>query len=133
VDRISRGLLVGIAIGLVAVRPWRQGDRRLLVLTGVLLLATLVMAGLAAGLASLIRDYVDEHSPVENTTAALLVALPGVTGQIVTLGFATGFRQWRGMRRPTAFAAGLGALAALAVAGCLIYAYELFPLLDSEF
>ena len=67
--------------------------------------------------------------------AALLVLVPGVTGELVAVGFATGLRGARGATArltDVGVAAALGALAALAVATCLVHAFALFPFLDSK-
>jgi outer membrane protein assembly factor BamD (BamD/ComL family) len=127
-------LLTAIGVGLLAVRPWRGLDRRTLLVGGLLVSGTIGAALLAAAGAAFIRTYVDDHSPVEDRVAALLVLLPGVAGQVVALGFASGLARgpatsggWR-----TGIAALLGAVAALAVVACVVYAFELFPLLDSE-
>jgi hypothetical protein len=69
------------------------------------------------------------------TAAALLVLVPGVTGELVAVGFATGLRgalRANARRWNVGIAATLGALAALAVATCLVHAFALFPFLDSK-
>jgi tetratricopeptide (TPR) repeat protein len=132
VDRIAQGLLLFVGVALVWARPWRQPDPVLLRLGGVTILVTLALAALAGVLANLLREYVDDHSPVQSTTAALLVALPSASGILATLAIMSGF-QSRGIRRGVVLAATLGIVAAIAVTARLVYAYDLFPLLDSEF
>jgi tetratricopeptide (TPR) repeat protein len=131
ITRLAWTVLGAIALGFVLVRPWSGLDASVLRLGATLAGTTLVLAAVAALAAYVVRQYVDDHSPVENGVASLLVALPGLTGQIVALGFASGLRgrggRWRG-----ALPAVLGTLAALAVAACVVNAYELFPFLDSE-
>ena len=132
VDRIAQALLVLVAFALVSTRPWRQPDPGLVRLGGVMLLVTLVLTAVAGAIASALREYVDDHSPLLSTAAALLVALPSVTGEITALGAVNGLRR-SGVRGSVAVAAVLGVLAALAVAVRLVYAFDLFTLLDSEF
>jgi len=53
----------------------------------------------------------------------------------VAVGFATGLRRALGLRARrwnVGLAAALGALAALAVATCVVHAFALFPFLDSK-
>jgi len=90
-----------------------------------------VLAVLAMGIAVYLKYFTQENSPVGAAAAALLVAIPGLTGQIVTLSLVGAFRRlprWSG----TGVAAALGALAALAAAVCLIDALALFPYLDNK-
>src|SRR5207249_4446629 len=101
----------------------------------VAVLGTVVLAGLAGGVAEYLRVHVDEASPVKMTAAALLVLVPGVTGELVAVGFASGLRGAPRAPAPrwnVGIAATLGALAALAVATCLVHAFALFPFLDSK-
>ena len=127
---IAETLLATIALALLLVRPWRQADGRLLGLGGALALATVALAGVAMGGAAVLRHFFEEQ-PVPETAAGLLVALPGVTAVVVALGFTTALARAWGPAR----AAGLGgiaaAVAALAVATCVIDAFALFPVLDS--
>jgi tetratricopeptide (TPR) repeat protein len=132
VDRSAQAMLVLVGLALVWARPWRQPDPGLVRLGGVMILVTLVLAAVAGGIAVALRDYVDDHSPLLSSAAALLVALPSVTGEIAALGAVNGLQR-RGMRGSLVLAATLGVVAALAVATRLVYAYDLFPLLDSEF
>jgi tetratricopeptide (TPR) repeat protein len=132
VDRIAQGMLLLVGVVLAWARPWRKPDPVLVRLGGVTILVTLVLAALAGALASLLREYVDDHSPIQSTTAALLVALPSASGALSTLAAMSGLHV-RGVRRSVSVAAVLGILAAVAVAARLVYAYDLFPLLDSEF
>ena len=135
IDRIAKTLVGAIVLGLVAVKPWRQPDGFMMRVAAVAVLGTVVLAGLAGGVAEYLRVHVDEASPVKMTAAALLVLVPGVTGELVAVGFASGLR---GVPRAPAprwnvgIAATLGALAALAVATCLVHAFALFPFLDSK-
>jgi hypothetical protein len=131
ITRVAWTVLAAIALGFVAVRPWSAVDASVLRLGATLAGATLVLAGVAAVAAHVVRQYFDDHSPVENGVAGLLVALPGLTGQVVALGFASGLPGLAGRWR-AALPAVLGALAALAVAACVVNAFELFPFLDSE-
>src|SRR5262245_4059250 len=131
--RISWTLLAGIGVGLLLLRPWSRVDGALLRLGAGLALTTLGVAVVAAGLAYYLREYVDPNSPLSPGGAILLVALPGITGQVVALGFASGVRgAGRSRGRQAGGAAVLGALAALAVATCLVDAFELFSFLDSK-
>lgn len=132
VDRIAQGLLLFVGLALVWARPWRRPDPVLLRLGAVTILVSIVLAAVAGLLANLLREYVDDHSPVASTTAALLVALPSASGVLASLATMSGL-QSRGVRRGVVLAATLGVLAAVAVAARLVYAYDLFPLLDSEF
>ena len=134
-DRIGKTLVGVIVLGLVSVKPWRHPDRFMIRVAAVLVLGTAVLAGVAAALAEYVRFHVDEASPVEMTAAALLVLVPGVTGELVAIGFATGLRGalgWKGRGWNVGVAAALGALAALAVATSLVHAFALFPFLDSK-
>src|SRR5437870_2854601 len=122
-------------LGRVVVKPWRHPDGSLIRASAALVLATAVLAGAAGAAARYVRLHVDEASPVETTAAALLVLLPGVTGELVAVGFATGLRGALGLRARrwnVGLAAALGALAALAVATCVVHAFALFPFLDSK-
>ena len=135
IDGIAKTLLGVIVLGLVVVKPWRHPDGSLIRASAALVLATAVLAGAAGAAARYVRLHVDEASPVETTAAALLVFLPGVTGELVAVGFATGLRRALGLRAPrwnVGLAAALGALAALAVATCVVHAFALFPFLDSK-
>ena len=134
-DRIAKTLVGVIVLGLVAVKPWRRADSFMIRVGALLVLGTVVLAGIAGATAECLRLHVDEASPVEMTAAALLVLLPGVTGELVAVGFATGLRGALGSRARrwnVGIAATLGALAALAVATCLVHAFALFPFLDSK-
>ena len=134
IDGIAKALLGVIVLGLVVVRPWRHPDGSLIRVSAALVLATAALAGAAGAAAQYVR-YVDEASPIETTAAALLVFLPGVTGEVVAVGFAAGLRGALGLearRWNVGLAAALGALAALAVATCVVHAFALFPFLDSK-
>ena len=134
IDGIAKTLLGVIVLGLVVVRPWRHPDASMIRVSAALVLATAALAGAAGAAAQYVR-HVDEASPIETTAAALLVFLPGVTGELVAVGFATGLRRALGLRAPrwnVGVAAALGALAALAVATCVVHAFALFPFLDSK-
>ena len=116
-------VLAAIAGAFLLARPWAGVDREMLRLGSLLVAGTLGLALFAAVVSYVVRTYVDDHSPVTEFVALLLVLLPGLTGVILTLGF---------LGRLQARAAGmLGALAALAVAICVVNFYELFPFLDS--
>jgi tetratricopeptide (TPR) repeat protein len=132
-ERVSRGAqssLAVIAVALLALRPWRGADAPILRVAGRLFIATLALAVLAVGAAWVVRS-IDPSSPIDSSLAALLVALPGLTGEIVALGMVGGLRGM--LRPPTAVrvAATVGAFAALAAATCVVHAYDLFPVLDS--
>jgi len=132
VVQLAEGLLVAIGLGVIAVRPWRGLDARLLRLGGALVAATGVLAALALGVAAWVQRF-DEHSPIEGGVAALFVLLPGLAGQLVALGFVSGLAASGKSSRRAGVAAILGALAALAVATCLVQRFDLFSALDSEF
>lgn len=133
--RVAWTVLAAIGVGFVAVQPWRAVDAPLLGLGGGLVLATVLLAGLAMAASLFVRLYVDEHSPIQDRAAGLLVALPGITGEVVALGFVAGLRRTRRWRAPriAGLAAAVAALAALAVATCVVNAFALFPVLDSMF
>jgi Tetratricopeptide repeat len=132
IDRTARGMLVLVGLVLVWTRPWHPPDPGLVRLGGTVMLVILVLAAFAGGMASVLRDYVDDHSPLLGSTAALLVVLPSLTGELAALGAINGLRR-RGVSWRFALAATLGVLAAIAVAAQLVYKFDLFPLLDSEF
>ncbi|MBI3782684.1 MAG: hypothetical protein HY270_04710 [Deltaproteobacteria bacterium] len=99
-----------------------------------LALATALLGLLAVVGALFLKYFTDQNSPLESESAALLVLLPGIAGQLVSLGFSGGLRtqlHWED-RRATGAAAVLGALAALATAICVVNAFNLFPFLDSN-
>jgi len=129
----ARISLVVIGLVLLALRPWRGADAPMLRIAGGLALVTVALGVVAMGAAHLVRLYVDPNSPVEDQAAGLLVTLPGIAGQFVALGFVGALREtlrWEGA--PAArLAACIGAIAALAVATCVVHAYDLFPVLDS--
>jgi len=128
---VAEGMLATIGAALLLVRPWRGADARLLRLGAGLVLATTVLAGVAAGAAYVLRHFTEEHSPVPVTAAALLVALPGVTAVLVALGFTAALARAWGPARAAGFGGLVAAVAALAVATCVIDAFALFPVLDS--
>jgi tetratricopeptide (TPR) repeat protein len=132
--RVAWALLAAIGLALLSLRPWRAVDGPTVRLGGTLVLGTLLLALLAMGMAYGLRVYVDQHSPLDSEAAALLVALPGITGQIVALAFGDSLQAT--LRWKAGSAAGLGAtlgvLAALAVATCVVNAFALFPFLDSN-
>lgn len=131
----ARTLLAAIGLVLLALRPWRAADAPMLRFAGSLALVTLVLAVVAMGTAHVVRLYIDPNSPIENEAAGLLVALPGITGQLVALGFVGALRETLHWPAGAAarLAAAVGAIAALAVATCVVNAYALFPVLDSLF
>ena len=131
--RVAESLLATVVLGLLLVRPWHATDAQLLRLGGGLALTTLVLAVLAMGGAYVLRNFTEEQSPVSETAAGLLVALPGVTAVVVALGFTAGLQRTRAWRpaRAAGVAGVAAAVAALAVATCLIDAFALFPVLDS--
>jgi len=129
------GLLAATGAGLLLVRPWRAVDRRMLQLAGVLLVGTALLAFGATRVADYLRYQVEDQPPVEQGVPALLVLLPGITGQLVALGFVGGLGASRNAARGwwvVSLAGVLGALAALAVATCIVDAFQLFPFLDSK-
>ena len=129
--RIAAFTLGVIGVPLLALRPWRALDALLVRLAGSLAIATSVLAALAMGIAVYLKYFTQENSPVGAAAAALLVAIPGLTGQIVTLSLVRVFRRlprWSG----NGLAAALGAVAALAAAVCLVDALALFPYLDNK-
>src|SRR5207302_8548791 len=134
-DRIAKTVIGVIVLGLVSVKPWRHPDGLMMRVAAVVVLGTVVLAGVAGAVAEYLRFHVDEASPVQMTAAALLVLVPGVTGELVAVGFATGLRgtlRASARRWDVGLAATLGALAALAAATCLVYAFSLFSFLDSK-
>jgi tetratricopeptide (TPR) repeat protein len=132
--RSAWALLTAIGAALLLLRPWREIDVPTLRLATLLVLNTIVLAIIAMGTSYYVRNYVDPHSPIEDRAAGLLTALPGITGVVVVLGYACGLRgvlHWP-TTRATSVAAVLGVLAAVAVATCVINAFALFPVLDSD-
>jgi len=128
-DRIAKALLAAIVLGLAYTKPWRHRASTTMRAAAVLVLGTVLLAALAGAAAEYVRVHIDEASPVGTLAAALLVLLPGVTGELVALGFTAGLR---GRRWDVGMAAALGALAALAVATSVVHAFALFPFLDSK-
>ncbi len=132
----ARGLLVAILLGLVLLRPWRVAAGWMLRPGAALLTGTLVLTGVAMLLARWIYDNIDDHSPIGAGLAALLVALPGITGQVVAFGYTNALCGPRLRDRPmlrTGLAGALGVVAALAVATCVIEASGVFQALGGEF
>ncbi len=127
-DRMAKVVLV-LALGVfVSVRPWRVSPKPVLKLARALVGVDLGLAFAAVVLAEYVRRYIDDHSPLDDSAAALLVLLPGLTGIVVALGIANAVRTRRG-----SILAGLsGTASGAAVAVMLVYAYGLFPFLDSE-
>jgi tetratricopeptide (TPR) repeat protein len=132
----AHALLAAIFVGLLALRPWRAPSRWMLGPGAALFAVTIALGGAAMLLAQWIHDNVDDHSPIETTLAALLVVLPGLTGQVVAFGYTNGLAN-RGVRdRPawrTGLAGMLGVVAALAVVTCLVEASGIFAALGSDF
>jgi tetratricopeptide (TPR) repeat protein len=129
-------LLAAIFVGLIALRPWRVPATWMVRPGAVLFVTTLVLGGAAMLLARWIHDNVDDHSPIEATLAALLVVLPGLTGQVVAFGYTNALAGRALADRPawrTALAGAIGVVAALAVATCVIEASGVFEALGSEF
>lgn len=131
--RAAWSVLTAIGIALLLVRPWTGIDGALVRLAARVAFGIVVLAATSVIAAWFIREYVDDHSPVTNAIAVMLVALPSLTGLIVTLGFVAGLRTSAGRTSawPARTGAVMGALAAFAVAVCVVNAYELFPFLDS--
>lgn len=132
----AHALLVAIVLGMVALRPWRVSSRWMLRPGGALLAGTLVLAGAAMLLARWIHDNVDDHSPIEAGLAAVLVALPALTGQAVALGYTNALAGAKLGQRPvlrTGLAGLVGVVAALAVATCVVEASGIFAALGSDF
>ena len=126
--------LAAIVLGVLALRPWREVDRAWLQLGTNLLLVALALGVVASVASYAVRHLVDEHSTIADGAAGLLVAVPGATGLLIVFGAMNGLRatgRWRG-RDAAGVAAALGAIAALAVAVCLIDVFALFPTLDSK-
>jgi tetratricopeptide (TPR) repeat protein len=135
IDRVAWALLATVALALLAVRPWREMDGRLLRLGGALVATTMLLGVVAVLTSHVLREQTDEIYPITDLGAALLVIVPGLVGEIVTLGFATRLRRSAtgGVGRwALGLVAALGAGAALAAAVCVVYAFELFPYLDSK-
>jgi tetratricopeptide (TPR) repeat protein len=127
-DRGATTILV-LALGvLVSTRPWRARSTRLLPLGAALVAADAVLALVSAGMAEYVRSRIDDHSPLSGGEAALFVLGPGLVGIVVALGIANG----RPGRSGIALAGACGVLAAAALAVILVYAWGLFPILDSE-
>lgn len=131
--RAARTVLIAIGLAFLLVRPWTGVDAALFRLGGRIALGTFVLSAVSVIVAWFIREYVDDHSPVTHDIAVMLVLLPGLAGVVVSLGFVGGLRTIAGGHSPWPVRAGamLGALAAFAVAVCVVNAYELFPFLDS--
>lgn len=132
----ARGLLVAIFVGLVALRPWRVSAGWMLRPGAALLLGTTILTGVAMLLARWIYANIDDHSPIGAGLAALLVALPGLTGQLVAFGYTNGLSGPRLGNRPmlrTGLAGAVGVVAALAVATCVVEASGVFAALGGEF
>ena len=132
----AHGLLAAIFVGLVALRPWRVSSRWMLRPGVTLLLGTAILTGVAMLLARWIHDSVDDHSPIEAGLAALLVALPALTGQAVAFGYTNALAGARLGKRPglrAGLAGMVGVVAALAVATCVVEASGIFAALGSEF
>lgn len=128
-------VLLAIALILLALRPWRALDGTTVGLGLRLIAMTVVLSLTAAASSYVVRTYIDEFSPIEDRTAALLVALPGMTGIIVTLGYMLGLHAtvpWPHTRVATV-AAIVSAVAAVAVAAIIINTFALFPVLDDQF
>lgn len=134
ITRTSWAVLLGVAVALACLRPWREADAGTLALGLRLAATTLVLSAAAAAGSYVVRNYVDDHSPIEDHAAGLLVALPGMTAVLGTLGYALGLRattRWSDTRI-VIVAALVSALAAVAVAAIIINAFALFPILDSD-
>lgn len=135
VTRASWVVLCATVLILLTLRPWRVADREMLRLGALLLTATAFLSLLAAAGSYVVRSQIDDFSPIEDRTAAMLVALPGLTAIIATIGYTLGLRAtvtWTEIRVART-AAVIGAVAAMAVATIIINAFALFPVLDSEF
>jgi outer membrane protein assembly factor BamD (BamD/ComL family) len=134
ITRAAWALLLTIGMIVVLLGPWRTLDRAYVALGVRLLGATLLASAAAAGASYIVRTYVDSQSPLEDRTAALLVALPGLAAVIIALGLMRGLRtkvRWSDARIATV-AAVISAVAALAIAAIIVNAFALFPLLDSD-
>jgi TolA-binding protein len=127
-------LLVAIGATLLLLRPWRAVDGELLRLGAGMALMTLLLAAVGMAVSYYLLHFTDLQSPVATSWAGLLVVLPGLAGEIVTLAFLAVARRELRWTAPRAAGVGalLGALAALAVATCLVNAFQLFPFLDSD-
>jgi len=125
-DRIAKAALGLVLVAFLATASPRSIDRSVLRLWGAFVVACASLAGLAFWLATYVKKSVDDHSPLEPGTAAIIVLVPGLVGVTIAIGIARG-------RKPRALLGGaVGALAAAAVTVTIVYAYGLFPFLDSE-
>jgi tetratricopeptide (TPR) repeat protein len=125
-DRIAKAALGLVLVVFLATASPRSLNRSVLLLWGAFVAACGSLGGFAFWLAGYVKNSVDDHSPLEPGTAALIVFLPGLVGVTIAIGIARG-------RKPRALLGGaVGALAAAAVTVTIVYAYGLFPFLDSE-
>lgn len=129
--RIAMVILAFIVVLFLAARPWAVFDRELLRHVGAFAVGVVVLAVIGETASYVVRTYIDDHSPLHGGIATRLVLFPGVTGEVLALGFLGRCRTlWNGPRA-VHVAAALGAIAALAVTTMVVNAYELFPFLDS--